>query len=149
MEPPPAGLAQCPVGGFTLCPLRLGTALYLFAMLKATLSAKTRIDALVKLPGRVRRTLERVIAEEAAETAADARERAPRDTGALQESIHAEQTDVLTWEVRDGVPYGIFQEFGARFHAAQPFMTPALHAAEIRLEGRLATALNETLRRRR
>lgn len=118
-------------------------------MLKVELSAKTEIMGLGRLPGRVRRALEQVMAEEAAQTAADARERAPRDTGALAESIHAVQTDTLTWEVRDGVPHGIFQEFGTDRHAASPFLTPAFHAAELRLEGRIASALNGIIRRRR
>jgi HK97 gp10 family phage protein len=115
-------------------------------MLKFSLTAKSDVRTLTRLPRRVRQTLERVVAEEAAETVQDARQRAPRDTGALQESIHAVQTGVLQWEVRDGVPYGIFQEFGTQHHAATPFMTPALHAAELRLDERLRTALNETLR---
>ena len=56
---------------------------------------------------------------------------APVDTGALKNSIHAEQKGPLLWWVADGVEYGIFQELGhhtksGSFVPAQPFMVPAV-----------------------
>lgn len=47
------------------------------------------------------------------------------DTGALHKSITAE-TRELGFVVRDGVPYGIFNEFGTYRMAARPFFVPAL-----------------------
>lgn len=55
---------------------------------------------------------------------------APVDTGALKNSIQAEQRGTLAWWVRDGVEYGIYQEFGTYRMAAQPFMIPALERVQ-------------------
>jgi HK97 gp10 family phage protein len=48
------------------------------------------------------------------------------DTGALYDSIIAEQRDQDTTVVRDGVEYGVYQEFGTSRIAARPFFTPAI-----------------------
>jgi HK97 gp10 family phage protein len=59
---------------------------------------------------------------------AEAKMRAPVDTGALRASIHSEEEGPVTWIVADGVEYGIHQELGTWKMAAQPFMVPALEA---------------------
>lgn len=48
------------------------------------------------------------------------------DTGALYDSITAEHRDTDTTVVRDGVEYGVYQEFGTSKIAARPFFTPAI-----------------------
>ena len=48
------------------------------------------------------------------------------DTGDLYNSITAEQRDPNTTVVRDGVAYGVYQEFGTSRIAARPFFTPAI-----------------------
>ena len=48
------------------------------------------------------------------------------DTGALLDSITAERRDEQTTIVRDGVEYGVYQEFGTSRIAARPFFTPAI-----------------------
>jgi HK97 gp10 family phage protein len=48
------------------------------------------------------------------------------DTRALYDSITAEQRDKDTTVVRDGVEYGVYQEFGTSRIAARPFFTPAI-----------------------
>lgn len=50
------------------------------------------------------------------------------DTGLLRASIHFTKIKVLHYEIRDGVPYGIFLELGTVRMGARPFMIPmALH----------------------
>lgn len=56
----------------------------------------------------------------------EAQNLAPVDTGALKASLEAEQIEVLSWQVHDGVEYGIFQELGTSKMAAHPFLVPAL-----------------------
>ena len=65
---------------------------------------------------------------EAAEAIADTAARlAPRDTGAMADSIHAEEQNDGTWRVsydREHF-YGVFQELGTEHHGPQPFLRPA------------------------
>lgn len=56
--------------------------------------------------------MEAIVEKYAFAIQADAAENAPVDTGALRNSIHAEQTGKAHWEVSDGVYYGVFQELG-------------------------------------
>lgn len=64
-----------------------------------------------------------------------AQELAPVETGALKNSIMAEEKDSpLAWWVHDGVEYGIYQELGTSRFAAQPFMVPAVEAARAEFE---------------
>jgi HK97 gp10 family phage protein len=52
---------------------------------------------------------------------------APVDTGALKNSLKAEEhTGPLSWWVHDGMNYGIFNEIGTSRMAAHPFMVPAV-----------------------
>jgi len=55
---------------------------------------------------------------------------APVDTGTLRASIHTVKIDNYTVEVRDGVHYGVYQEYGTSKMAAQPFMRPAIYSSE-------------------
>ncbi len=57
---------------------------------------------------------------------------APEDTGELKDSYLRESgmTDKLTYTIRDGVSYGIFQELGTSKMAAQPHVVPAMEGAE-------------------
>lgn len=56
---------------------------------------------------------------------ADAKERAPVDTGALKNSIHS-TLGRLSNIVGTGIEYAIYQEFGTYRMAAHPFLIPAL-----------------------
>jgi HK97 gp10 family phage protein len=60
---------------------------------------------------------------------------APEDTGELKDSYLRESgmTGKLTFTIRDGVPYGIFQELGTSKMAAQPHVIPAIEAGEAEL----------------
>jgi len=48
------------------------------------------------------------------------------DTGALLNSIKAEKIADMLWMVRDGVHYGIYQEFGTVRMGQRPFMLPGV-----------------------
>ena len=67
-----------------------------------------------------------IIKKAALQVEAVAKPLAPIDTGALRNSIQAEQMGPHTWWVQDGVEYGIYQELGTRKMAAHPFMVPAV-----------------------
>jgi len=54
----------------------------------------------------------------------------PVDTGTLRASLHTVRIDAETVEVRDGVKYGKFLEFGTVNMNAQPYMRPAIYASE-------------------
>ena len=68
---------------------------------------------------------DRALAGLAAQATGYAKDRAPVDTGALKNSINFEKVGEGVYWVSDGVEYGIYQELGTRFMAAQPFMVPA------------------------
>jgi len=53
-----------------------------------------------------------IIKRHALNIQANAAQDAPVDTGALKNSIHAEQVDENNWIVEDGVEYGVYQELG-------------------------------------
>jgi Bacteriophage protein of unknown function (DUF646). len=66
-----------------------------------------------------------------------AKSHAPVDTGNLRRSITHEVFPGRNPSARVGtnVRYGIFQELGTRFHAAQPFMRPAMEAVKRLVKG--------------
>ena len=57
---------------------------------------------------------------------------APEDTGELKDSYLRESgmTGKLTFTIRDGVSYGIFQELGTSKMAARPHVIPAVEDGE-------------------
>lgn len=59
----------------------------------------------------------------------------PVDKGDLAQSYLEESgmTSKLTYTIRDGVPYGIFQELGTSKMAAQPHVVPAVEDGEAEL----------------
>ena len=73
-----------------------------------------------------------LIEEVGKEVVKDIQNLAPVDTGALRDSYAEESamTAKLTFTIRDGVPYGIFQELGTSRMAAQPHVVPAMEDAE-------------------
>lgn len=67
-----------------------------------------------------------------------AKDHVPVDTGNLRRSItHEVFSNKRKPYARVGtnVRYGIFQELGTRFHAAQPFMRPAFEAVKRLMKG--------------
>ena len=66
-----------------------------------------------------------VVAKTALDVEARAKTNAPVDTGFLRNSI-ATETNGLTATVSVGAEYAVYQEYGTRFQAAQPFLIPAV-----------------------
>lgn len=62
------------------------------------------------------------------ETAQQARQRAPVDTGELRDSIQGRVINQFSGEVVATADHAIFQEYGTRFQPAQPYLTPAAEA---------------------
>ena len=58
---------------------------------------------------------------------AEAVRKCPVDTGRLRASIHLDKVSDYEWVLADGVEYGIHQEYGTIYIAAQPFFRPALN----------------------
>lgn len=89
-----------------------------------------KLDALIRaMPDRAGK----IVKTGAFAVQGEAATRAPYDTGALQNTIKADEVDNLHWEVHDGVEYGIYQELGFRHYRSgafiqNPFMVPAVEA---------------------
>ena len=70
---------------------------------------------------------------------ADAKKRAPVDTGALRNSIQSSFPAPKTGMVSASVEYAPYVELGTIHNRPQPFLFPALKAVEPLLRARLAT----------
>lgn len=70
---------------------------------------------------------------------ADAKKRAPVDTGALRNSIQSSFPAPKTGIVSASVEYAPYVEFGTIHNKPQPFLLPALKAVKPLLRARLAT----------
>jgi len=73
---------------------------------------------------------DQVLASVAFQVEAEAKVRAPVDTGALKNSIHTEKKKQGLYWVADGVEYGIYQELGTHKMSAHPFMKPAVEKVQ-------------------
>jgi HK97 gp10 family phage protein len=100
------------------------------------------------IAGSVSKALQAELAKAVRETAfaieAEAKAKAPVDTGALRASIQSDvsQTDdTLTAEIAVGVDYGPYVELGTVVSAPQPFLTPAAEAQREAFERRLSDAI--------
>lgn len=67
----------------------------------------------------------RAIAKAARDIEAQAKARAPVDTGLLKNSIEASQERPYAWRVDSPVEYSVYQEFGTSKMPAHPYMVPA------------------------
>lgn len=98
------------------------------------ITIKLDMKRLEGLPEEVRRNGATILDKAAFDIEAGAKQRAPKDTGALVNSIDVSAPAELTRVVSDGVEYGAFQEYGTTRHSATPFMTPAVEAVRRGLE---------------
>lgn len=92
-----------------------------------------QVDGLVSYTRSLRPHLADAAKQTAERVAELAGQFVPVDTGALRRSIRVEVMDDLTltvWAGDDAVDYAGYVEYGTRFMAAQPFMTPAALAGE-------------------
>lgn len=83
-------------------------------------------SVLDKLTAEMKPNANKIVAKYAFAIQGDAQTNSPVDTGALRASIEAEETGDLSWQVHDGVAYGVFQELGTSKMAAHPFLVPAV-----------------------
>lgn len=71
---------------------------------------------------------ETFVAKAALDIEAQAKSRAPVDTGTLKNSIQATKVGPAHWRVVVGADYGMYVEWGTGKMAAQPFLQPAILA---------------------
>lgn len=90
-------------------------------------TTRVRIDTrrLNALRSRLEKGAPRAIAEVAGLIRDEAKQRAPVATGQLRDSIHVVMIGDNQAEVGTDLKYGLFQELGTRFMAAQPWLMPA------------------------
>lgn len=69
---------------------------------------------------------EKVVAKIALDLSAQMKTRAPYEFGFLRGSIRAARVSHAHWRVTVGAEYGIYQEYGTRFMAAQPYVAPSV-----------------------
>ncbi|GAB2959000.1 hypothetical protein GCM10027048_27740 [Hymenobacter coalescens] len=75
---------------------------------------------------KTREAVRTAVAQTALQVESDAKGFAPVDTGRLRSSIKADiSASGLSATVSTNVSYAVFQEFGSRYQAAQPFLGPA------------------------
>ena len=106
--------------------------------MSATITVKLDTRVLDALAAKLGMETERVIESAAFQVEAEAKVKAPVDTGALKNSIHTEEKGRQTYWVADGVEYGIYQEFGTHKMAAHPFMMPAVEKVRKQLDDMFA-----------
>lgn len=82
--------------------------------------------------------IEQVVKKAALDISAQAKVKAPVDTGALRASITAEPEDAETWVVYSDKDYSVFVEFGTIHMAPEPYMRPAVDAVRGSLQAALA-----------
>lgn len=93
----------------------------------ATLSVRIKVDSKIPhLTAQARQRAESFVAKAAADIEAQAKARAPVDTGLLKNSINERQEGDLRHVVESPVHYSVYQEFGTRKMPAQPYMVPAV-----------------------
>ena len=91
----------------------------------ATMSVRIKVDSKIpQLTESVRRKAQAAIAKAASDIEAQAKARAPEDTGLLKNSINEREEGDLRHIVESPVHYSIYQEFGTRKMAARPYMVP-------------------------
>lgn len=96
-----------------------------------TLKIKTVFDdkQLVNIGKELAEKVEMGVEKAARECETMAKELAPVRTGYLKSSIQCEKIDNLNWLVAAQAEYSGYVEFGTRFSAPRPYMTPAASKA--------------------
>ena len=80
------------------------------------------------------------------QTKANAKEKAPVDTGFMKSHIKTSYPAQKTGEVRSEASYSGFVEYGTRYMADQPFMKPALEDAIDEYKSDLLKTMKEALK---
>lgn len=82
-----------------------------------------------------------VVRKTALDIEAQAKLRAPVDTGFLRNSIQMNSTGELSAEVIVGAEYGLYLEFGTSRMGARPFLNPAVEFARPAFEAAMRKLL--------
>ena len=97
---------------------------------------------LPQLRAELMRKVEKAMNDAADDIAIEARRRVPVDTGALKDSIAVESyrgaRSGSAKRVVAGEDYAVYVEYGTRFQAGQPFLTPAFDAVRPKLLRKLS-----------
>lgn len=99
--------------------------------------ARLGVSAHVRLPQvteEIKATVDQLVRKASFDIEAQAKARAPVDTGFLRSSIKAEPVAPRHWRVVAYAHYAIYQEFGTTRMPAQPFMRPALELVRAELD---------------
>jgi HK97 gp10 family phage protein len=104
-------------------------------------SVRIDISGLQRLSQESGRTFDQILGRAAFDVEAEAKKRAPVETGALRASLMALRVKLNHWIVQDGVEYGVFQELGTSRMAARPFLVPAFEKAMKSLNDRIGAAI--------
>ena len=91
-----------------------------------TVDWRVEANDLPRLTGRLKVVADQVVAKAALDLEAQAKSRAPVDTGFLKGSIQARKVRDGQWEVTVGADYGLYVEYGTVHTRAQPFLGPAV-----------------------
>ena len=91
---------------------------------KATVDI-TKLNELATRLGSIPAMMDNVVGQVADKTRQNIRQKNIIDTGALLGSITHEQRSAEVFVLRDGVTYGVYNEFGTHKMAPRPFMIPA------------------------
>lgn len=87
---------------------------------------KVIYDGFPKVVTELRLVVDALVAKAALDIEAQAKVRAPVDTGTLKNSIQAVKISHNHWRVTVGADYGVYVEHGTRHMAAQPYFQPAI-----------------------
>lgn len=110
-------------------------------MIRMTVEIHTRGGGIDAYSRRMQSRVKGVIADDAQETLADARARSRVRTGRMKAGWTAYNLTPYSYELRNDVPYTIYNEYGTIHMSAQPMATPATEAARARLPRKLAEAV--------
>jgi HK97 gp10 family phage protein len=108
-----------------------------------TIQYRQGISRLTQLTPKVMAIVDQELEEAAEEIQFLAQDLVPVDTGFLRSSIHVERISHLALQVRADADYAAYVEYGTRFMAAQPYMTPAVEAIWPRTQRKLAAAIEK------
>jgi HK97 gp10 family phage protein len=106
----------------------------------STVIIKSNVPRLTKAH---KQAISRAVRQTALSIEADAKLRAPVDTGFMRNSIQTQVTGEMSAEVTVGAEYGAFVELGTSRTPAQPFLTPAVDAARQPFEKAIKAALGK------
>jgi len=108
--------------------------------MSVTIHVELHTDAIA---GRITQGAERIAQTSAYRVEAGWKARAPVDTGAYRRSIGTQKQGDADYAVLSSLEYPIYLEYGTRFMAPRPSMTPAVEEERPRFETALRGLFSE------